>query len=191
MANREEPWHDKRTLYQLYHGEGLGKRAIGDRLGCSGVSVGNWMDRLGVPSARAYERESVLRSLYLDEEMTEAQIADRLNCNQTTVSTYIQEYGIETRDMGDYTHPSFYFSQSGYLTCRHRHGTDRNGRVAFRVHRLVAVAEFGFDAVADREVHHKNGHRVDNRHENLEVMTASEHAEHHHDREDILESYPS
>lgn len=47
------------------------------------------------------------------------------------------------------------------------------------VHRLLAVSKFGFDAVADSIVHHKNGVKWDNRPENIEVMSQSEHATMH------------
>lgn len=191
MGSAQSLWQDKSTLYELYHREELDKMEISERLGCSDVTVGNWMDRLGVPSVRAYERESYLRSLYVDKRMTQSEIADLFKCCQTTIGRALDEHGIETRDSGDYALPSVYFSQSGYLTCRHRHGKGRSERVAFRIHRLVAVAEFGFDAVVGCDVHHKNKHRADNRHENLEVMERSEHTEHHHEREDILVSYPS
>jgi hypothetical protein len=56
----------------------------------------------------------------------------------------------------------------------------RNGAVEHvLVHRLLAVAEYGFDAVAGKHIHHKNGIRWDNRLENLEVLTPSEHAKLH------------
>ena len=53
-----------------------------------------------------------------------------------------------------------------------------------RVHRLAAVAWFGFDAVADKHVHHKNGLSWDNREDNLELLTPTEHAETHHEQRD-------
>lgn len=43
------------------------------------------------------------------------------------------------------------------------------------IHRLVAVAEYGFDEVDGNHVHHKNGVRFDNRPSNLEVLSNSEH----------------
>jgi hypothetical protein len=42
-------------------------------------------------------------------------------------------------------------------------------------HRLLAVALWGFDAVADKEIHHKNGIPWDNRPSNLSLVSSSEH----------------
>jgi hypothetical protein len=47
------------------------------------------------------------------------------------------------------------------------------------VHRLVAVAEYGFDEVKNMDVHHKNEIKWDNRPENLELLTRSEHRKLH------------
>ena len=55
----------------------------------------------------------------------------------------------------------------------------RDGQDSYYVHRLVAVAEWGVDAIRGRDVHHKNGIPWDNRPENLEVLTRKEHREVH------------
>lgn len=47
------------------------------------------------------------------------------------------------------------------------------------VHRLLAVAEFGIDAVKGKDVHHKSGHGLDNRHSNLELRDHSDHSRLH------------
>lgn len=49
----------------------------------------------------------------------------------------------------------------------------------FRVHRLIAVAELGYEAVAGNDIHHVSQHGLDNRPSNLEAMTRSEHATTH------------
>jgi hypothetical protein len=48
------------------------------------------------------------------------------------------------------------------------------------MHRLLAVAEFGLDAIKGKHVHHVNGLRWDNRLDNLEVLTPQEHIRGHH-----------
>ena len=51
------------------------------------------------------------------------------------------------------------------------------------VQRLLAVSEYGFDAVCGMQVHHKNKIPWDNRPENIELLGAAEHTLHHHGEE--------
>ena len=60
----------------------------------------------------------------------------------------------------------------GYEEIRHR-----GNRVY--VHRLAAIAWYGYDAVAGHHIHHKNRIPWDNREGNVEPMTASDHRSHH------------
>lgn len=179
-----KPYQDKDTLYEMYHGRRMTKTEIGDDLGVSDVTIGNWMDRLGVPSARAEDRISFVGALY-EQGATQAEIASRLGCDQTKISSVLLEHGMDTYDPNERKHPSVYFDQHGYLTCRHRDGESRK---AFKIHRLVAVAEYGFDEVVGKEVHHKNRYRADNRHENLLPVSDDEHTALHHEQGDILPS---
>lgn len=53
-------------------------------------------------------------------------------------------------------------------------------RVAIGLHRLLAIAEFGYEAVKGKDIHHKNGIKWDNRPGNIEPVTKSEHGKIHH-----------
>jgi len=66
----------------------------------------------------------------------------------------------------------------GHVVWSHSEGVNWEG-ASFPVHRLLAVAEFGTEAVKDQHVHHKNEIPWDNRPENLELLTPAEHASHH------------
>ncbi len=68
-------------------------------------------------------------------------------------------------------------SRTGYLVCGLR--DMRKKTKIMLVHRLLAEAYFGKDALRGKIVHHKNGLKTDNRQENLELLTQSNHAEHH------------
>jgi len=46
-------------------------------------------------------------------------------------------------------------------------------------HRLLAVAEYGLDEIAGKDIHHKNNIPWDNRPENIKPMSPSEHRSHH------------
>jgi hypothetical protein len=52
----------------------------------------------------------------------------------------------------------------------------------FSVHRLVMAQSVGRELRADEFVHHKNHDPFDNRPENLEIITAQAHAEHHNQK---------
>lgn len=58
------------------------------------------------------------------------------------------------------------------------------------LHRLVAVAEYGFDAVDGMHVHHKNRIPWDNRGRNIELKSPSDHAHHHHEHRGGLKGDP-
>lgn len=66
----------------------------------------------------------------------------------------------------------------GYERWSHKY--ERESHYAY-VHRLLAVAEYGVDAVAENHVHHKNGIKWDNRPENIELVSPGEHMTESHD----------
>lgn len=131
-----------------------------------------------------WRHEGLMRRLYVEEKMSQTEIADRLGCAPSTVVNWLDEHDIETRSISE-----------GQVV---RYGTEncasylprKNGTVEWNttidgtsyrvyVHRLLAVAKYGFDAVVDHEVHHKNHVPWDNRPSNIELLTKSEHSSHH------------
>lgn len=137
---------------------------------------------------RPWRDAELLRHLYKDKKMAATKIADRWGCSQSTVSKYLDVHGIEKRSLGDAVklghghHPKEVPFQTkadkGTEVWYYTNGPDDKGMVY--VHRLLAVAEYGFDAVADSVVHHENEVRWDNRPENLYLMDHGEHSIHHH-----------
>jgi len=112
-----------------------------------------------------------------------AEVADRLGCSGMTVQKWIHRHdiritdprgrGVKGRRVVGFP-ATFTTDWSGSENVMYEVWVDDNRQV--RVHRLLAVAEFGFDAVADCDVHHINGIGWDNRPENIEVLTRSEHS---------------
>lgn len=127
---------------------------------------------------KAYRDEAVLRELYHEEGLTQYEIAERLDCSRSTVWKWMKRTGVATRKP---THASdypacYYTDKRGY----ERWQTEVDGdKRHVSVHRLVAVAEYGIDTVDGMDIHHKNKIPWDNRAVNLELMTPSEHAQHH------------
>jgi len=103
-----------------------------------------------------------LQTLHQDRGLSGRQMAPILGCSAATATRWLNKYSIFT--------PVTYFTtpDKGYEKWR-------NGEDSVYVHRLLAVAEHGYDAVAEKRIHHKNGIPWDNRPENIEPLTRTEH----------------
>lgn len=124
---------------------------------------------------KPYTDGVLLRQLYENEEKSVAEMTEILDCSETTVRNYMRWFGIECRNGTDRDlSPAWYGTRPDGYECWH------DGHQIVYVHRLVAVAEWGFDAVASGVVHHKNRIRWDNRPENLHPFESnSAHIRHH------------
>lgn len=128
---------------------------------------------------RQYRDEDTLRRLYWDERLSQAEVADELGCSERTVVKWMQEHNIETRT-GRRRLPwaTYVTNENGYERWQNRSPPDKGASAL--VHRLLAVAEYGFEAVRGNHVHHINGIPWDNRIENLEILSPSDHMGRHH-----------
>lgn len=140
---------------------------------------------------RPWQDAETLRELYHEKGMTTREIADELECNNSTVSRWMNKHEIEARDnwragvdaaaeANRVERVKMRTHERGYEYWGHTEWEDdeRVSKIVY-VHRLQAVAEFGYDAVAGKSVHHENGVPWDNRPDNLELMTRSEHQNEH------------
>ena len=79
------------------------------------------------------------------------------------------EIAISREDIQMVIRHSWRIGKNGYI---YRRGGRTKG-VPCLLHRIIV------DAKPSQEIHHRNGNRLDNRRENLEITTASRHQEHH------------
>jgi len=134
----------------------------------------------GLVHNEPYQDESVLKELYIEKGMSMADIADKFGVKPSLIDYWLKENDIQTRGVHESQTseiPNFKTQTDGYEWATTRVNKETK---YVEIHRLLAISEFGFDAVSDRVVHHKNEVPWDNRPENIELMTRSEHAKHHH-----------
>lgn len=122
----------------------------------------------------AYRDESKLRELYVEQDHSMEELAERFDVSAKTISNWCDKFGIKTggKGAGSPYEISYFLSSHGYVRIENEHKRKRD---TIRSHRLIAVAEYGFDAVCGMDVHHKNEIKWDNRPSNLELLTREEH----------------
>ena len=134
---------------------------------------------------KPWQNEEVLREMYHEQRMSMQEIADHFgDLTFGGIKYWMDKHGIERRSRSESTKlrwEKYHLKPHtetgyGYEVIQHEYG---DGYARVYMHRLLAVAEFGFDEVKDKVVHHKNGLSWDNRPDNIELMTAAEHARHH------------
>lgn len=191
-------------LRELYHGESMNLSEVADVTGCSITTVADWMERHGIPRRKSgpgnqptgdepdkaidHTDRDVLRDLYIDKGLSLTEIASRSTVTHQTIRHHLIQNGIERRSRKEGLEQAFSDKPAYYMQASNGYQTwkDRQSGRYMSVHRLLAIAEYGFDAVEGNVVHHKNGVRWDNRPENIEVMTPSEHAKHHVENGDFI-----
>lgn len=122
--------------------------------------------------------ESMLREMYYGKGMNVSEISDSVGAPKTTIRRYMENNGIDRRQVGKFLNHAHLRNKDGYLVWATKIQGEQK---TVRVHRLVAVAEYGAEYVKGKSVHHKNGVRWDNRPENLEVMSPEDHSKHHYE----------
>lgn len=126
-----------------------------------------------------YKDAERIKELYYGEQLSMRDVARELDCSLNALQRWMNRFGIERRSNENppksewlQKPPKFTTDTNGYEIHRVRYG-DVDEKAL--LHRLLAVAEYGFDAVKGKEVHHKSRVEWDNRPSNLELLTPSEH----------------
>lgn len=185
-------YRDKDTLERLYYEDGLSQKEIANKFDVARNTISSWMNRHNIGPGQAlgtkrqyerdqtpdYQKKDVLESLYYDEGLTQQEIADKYDVAFQTISEWMTEHdinpGIESGWFDEVQHVSHFFGDYGYEVVA-SWNSDTKQMQHVKVHRLVAVAEYGMDKIEDMDIHHKNDHPADNRPCNLEVIEPSEH----------------
>lgn len=177
-----EAYKEEDVLRELYHRRGMTFDEIGEKFDVTGDAVRYWMDKYDIDHSRVSDERLLdddwLYEKYWDEGKTQGEIGDVLGVCTKTVSNWIDKHDISVRDTG--RRPAHYLTtENGY---EYWIPTVLGEREQLSVHRMVAVAEWGFSAVAGSVVHHDNEVPWDNRVENLELWSKEGHISLHQNR---------
>lgn len=129
---------------------------------------------------KLYRNEEWLREIYHEQGGSIRDIAAIADVHNATVHSWMERLGVERRSVGERQnkYASFCHHAKGYEKwSSYTPSTGKNRDLL--VHRLAAVAWYGFDAVAGNDVHHRNSVPWDNRESNLEPLSKEEHARLH------------
>lgn len=96
---------DSEYLEERYVNRKLSTLDIANELGCSGVTVSNWLDKHGIESRDRGDElddrlrnEAKMREFYHQERMKIKDIANKLGCCNCTVRKFLSKHDIECRD---------------------------------------------------------------------------------------------
>jgi len=180
-------------LHDLYHKYKLSQSEIAELCNCTQSNISRTMSKYEIKAASGAERlnpdarwksEEEIRKLYHKEGYSAYEVAERLGCSFSTLHYWMDKLDIELRERPlavskkNWRRPAYYgVDEDGYAGWSTSVGNEYEGYVS--VHRLLAVAKYGIDAVKGKVVHHKNGVKWDNRPENIELMGLAEHSSYH------------
>lgn len=120
-------------------------------------------------SRRSFNDKQLIE-LYVEEKLSAERIAEKLGCSISVVYKHMARLKIQRRQRR-----GFWIHTNGYVA------TSVNGETKY-VHRLVMEKRLGRKLLPHEQVHHKNRNKLDNRDENLELTTISEHMADFHGR---------
>jgi predicted transcriptional regulator len=180
----KRPWRDESLLRVLYHEQDMTQEEIAAELGCGGGTVNRWvhnhdLEVSDIGSTNTQIRDVDLHELYWDEGMSQKEIAAMCDCSVALVSKKMTEQDVPTKSSTNGMPLCYTRKQGG-----HEYITTGGCGDDVQLHRLLAVAEYGYEPVKDNHVHHINGIPWDNRPANIDVVAPGEHTTIHNKQRD-------
>lgn len=136
-------------------------------------------------SDKPYDDPHLLEKLYWEEGMSMSEMADYFGCSRYPLYERMEKWNIDRKDPGEagreavrVERASYYTNDNGYEVWFSKNPESGEYEAVY-VHRLLAVLEYGFDAVREKDVHHENHIPWGNWSENITLMDPDEHIVHH------------
>lgn len=179
----EERYKDREWLEEQYVHKEKTDKEIAQIVGMSPPTITYWRDKFDIEGGKSdprpnapYREKDTLKRLFYDEGQSRDEIADKFDITRGTVNTWLSNHGLQPETQARKT-GRIQTIGNGYVQFIDYNGPDDKERVY--IHRLLAVAEYGFDTVCQNQIHHKNEVAFDNRPSNIELMDIQEHASYH------------
>jgi len=199
MANK--PYQDEDWLREEYVEKGRTVTDIAEQFDMTNPGITHWMDKYGIERRsnkeaqkpdKPYTDEEWLREQYLEKENSLHDIAAECDVTGAAILKWARRFDIPRRNTADHLKNSEVTVHEergevgklpGAWITYQVNSVDNKSTKSVKEHQLVMLRE-GADpekvfSNGEYHVHHKNGIRWDNRLENLELITATEHAKHH------------
>lgn len=146
------------------------------------VSLTSFGEKAISTDGEPYKDSDWLREKYHEEGLTQFEIGALCGCHRATIGYWMEKHGIESRGPGietgrqlkpywvtltmdDTGHEMWQFWDS-----------EAQKKWNYRVHKLAAIAWFGYEAVQGKDIHHVNGVPWDTREENLALLEHGAHS---------------
>lgn len=198
---KEPNYRDPEWLREKYQEEDLTTTEMAELEGCNSTTIIKWMERAeiprdqrGHPSDAKFKNEEWLVEQHWDEEKSVRQIARDLDVPYPTIINWFRKLDVPRRDRIEACKAADFPDRYGrnhhnwreYACLTHdNQGHEqwqdnyKGKKTGVSVHRLVAVAEYGFEAVCGEAVHHVNRVPWDNRPDNLVLLDPISHGRRH------------
>jgi len=149
---------------------------IAKKYGVSKKCILNYMNRFGIPRQRRLVPIAEVRNMAA-KGMSAPEIAEKLAFTPTAISKIGRQANIAITDK---FHKGYIITDSGHIAVKVDEHPFSDARGYVRLHRLIMEKHLGRFLRPDELVHHINEKTLDNRIENLQVMTKQDHVKLHH-----------
>jgi len=173
-------------LREMYISKDKSTADIADELSVANSTIAYWLRKKNIKKdvvsrgrGSKYRDKNYLQRKYVQEGLSLSEIADDCGTCTENVRRWAHKHDLNVKGVKS-KHPNYFTRKNGYEVVRDYFDGDI---VEVRIHRLVAIANGELDPSevngSQKHVHHKNRIRYDNRPDNLEVLSASDHMKIH------------